>query len=306
MKLGTPQLDVSPEIDLTEREVYGLAMTSYFGGRAECRIRRVPVPVTYCDFQSMYPTVFNLMGIWELLTAEYVTVMDVTKDVENLLASIELDDLYVPSTWELLTTLVEIQPENDVLPTRADFSQFKNGSLNIAISSVSSSTPLWYPLADAVASKLMTGKPPKIHRALRFGGKGRQRDLRKIKLLGIQEIDPYQDDLFQALVEVRIKIASEPSLGEAERAPAARGLKAIANATSYGIFIELHRKPKDPVEVDVYGLESFSCEVENVEEPGEFFFPIPATLITGAARLMLAMLEEEVNAKRWRHCLHGH
>src|SRR5207245_2827712 len=44
------------------KEVLGAAMTAYYGGRAECRIRRVPVPVVYLDFRSMYPTVCSLMG----------------------------------------------------------------------------------------------------------------------------------------------------------------------------------------------------------------------------------------------------
>lgn len=46
----------------------GHAMNAYFGGRAECRIRRVPVPVVYMDFQSMYPTVCALMNLGKLLT----------------------------------------------------------------------------------------------------------------------------------------------------------------------------------------------------------------------------------------------
>ena len=50
------------------REVLGYAMTAYYGGRAECRIRRVPVPVVSCDFLSMYPTVNTLMGLWQHLT----------------------------------------------------------------------------------------------------------------------------------------------------------------------------------------------------------------------------------------------
>ena len=297
MGIETPHIEISPGLALAENEINGIAMTSYYGGRAECHIRGVPVPVTYCDFQSMYPTVFNLTELWKMFTAESIPVKDATVEVENLLAEIELDDLFDPKIWKRLTALVEVQPDNDILPIRADFSLHKNGSFNIALNTVSSRKPLWNTLADVVASKLITGKPPKIRRALKFGYKERQPNLRKTKLLSVHEVDPYQDDFFQSLVEARLRLASDSSLSELERKSGARGLKAIANATSYGIFIELHRKPKDPVEVDVYGLESFSCEVENVEEPGEFFFPIPATLMTGAARLMLAMLEEEVMRK---------
>jgi hypothetical protein len=45
------------------REILGYAMAAFFGGRAECRIRRVPMPVRLYDFTSMYPTVDALMDL---------------------------------------------------------------------------------------------------------------------------------------------------------------------------------------------------------------------------------------------------
>src|SRR5437879_6401444 len=46
-----------------------------------------------------------------------------------------------------------------------------------------------------------------------------------------------------------------------------------------------------------YGIDRdpFQCSVIHPEQPGEFCFPPLASLITGAARLMLALLE---------HCVH--
>ena len=58
------------------REFYGQTFTAYYGGRSECRIRRVVVPVVYCDFLSMYPTVNTLMGLWWLITAQNLRVVD--------------------------------------------------------------------------------------------------------------------------------------------------------------------------------------------------------------------------------------
>jgi hypothetical protein len=45
------------------REILGYAMAAFFGGRAECRIRRVPMPVRLYDFTSMYPTVDALLEL---------------------------------------------------------------------------------------------------------------------------------------------------------------------------------------------------------------------------------------------------
>ena len=46
------------------RHRLGSAMNAFYGGRAECRIRRVALPVVYTDFVSMYPTVNALLGNW--------------------------------------------------------------------------------------------------------------------------------------------------------------------------------------------------------------------------------------------------
>jgi hypothetical protein len=42
----------------------GHAQSAFFGGRTSARIRKLPVPVVYSDFLSMYPTVNTLMGLW--------------------------------------------------------------------------------------------------------------------------------------------------------------------------------------------------------------------------------------------------
>ena len=52
---------------------YGVFMQSYFGGRAECRIRNWEMPVCPVDFMSQYSTVNELLDNWSVLTAEYVT-----------------------------------------------------------------------------------------------------------------------------------------------------------------------------------------------------------------------------------------
>ena len=51
------------DTEASPREILGYAMAAFFGGRAECRIRRVPMPVRLYDFTSMYPTVDALMDL---------------------------------------------------------------------------------------------------------------------------------------------------------------------------------------------------------------------------------------------------
>ncbi len=61
----------------------GIAMQSYYGGRAECRIRRTPVPVIHTDFTSQYPTVNALLGNWNALTSSSVRFVNYRGNVES-------------------------------------------------------------------------------------------------------------------------------------------------------------------------------------------------------------------------------
>src|SRR5690606_14412569 len=84
-------------------------------------------------------------------------------------------------------------------------------------------------------------------------------------------------------------------------------LKIIANSTSYGIFIEVIRDDVSaPEPLHVFGPHEECLEVKTkaIEEPGRYFHPLLAVLITGAARLMLALAEKQtLNAGlQWAFC----
>jgi hypothetical protein len=149
-------------------EVMGLAMTTYYGGRAECHIRKVAVPVVYCDFKSTYPTIHILMGLRGFLTAKEILAEDATEFAQELLDRISLEDLYKPETWKDFPIVVEIQAEGDILPVRADYSLRQRGAATVGVNQAYSDFPLWWTLPDAIASKLQTGQGPRILRALRF------------------------------------------------------------------------------------------------------------------------------------------
>lgn len=54
----------------------GYAQSAFFGGRTSAHIRKIPVPVCYTDFLSMYPTVNSLMNLWKFVTAEKIAVIE--------------------------------------------------------------------------------------------------------------------------------------------------------------------------------------------------------------------------------------
>ena len=277
-------------------EILGWAMSAYYGGRAECRIRKTAVPVVYVDFLSMYPTVNALMKTWDLLRATRITAEDATQETQQLLEDLSLEDCFDPAFWPKLPTIVQIAPDGDVLPVRAGYP----GPLQwqIGINPFTSSQPLWYTLADAVAAKLLAGKTPTILQAIRFVPHGRER-LRATRLRGEVPIDPRRQDPFKIVIEERRRIEEDRTLPDREREWRSKGLKVLANATAYGIYAEMVRDElpqgeKEQVVVYGAGDEPFTAKVAAPEDPGAYCFPPLAAAITGAARLMLALLEHRV------------
>jgi hypothetical protein len=302
MRIRPPNLIVDDAVGMSTDAILGACLQAYFGGRAECRIRRAPVPVVYTDFLSMYPTVNSLMGLWQLLTAETIAVVDATAEVVALLQDVTPADLFQPETWRQLPVLVQVRPDGDVLPVRAQYGG-PGSDWSIGVNHLDKGQrvgPLWYTLADCVAAKLLGDRVPAIDRALRFVPRGTRAGMRPVRLGGEVPIDPRSQDFFRTVIEERARVkARMKGATEGERVyldGLQLFLKTLANATSYGIFVELNRQEGEHATCTVWNgnPEPFTCDVDAPEEPGPLFFPPLATLITGAARLMLALLERRV------------
>jgi len=275
-------------------EILGYLMTTYYGGRSEVKIRETPVRVRLMDFKSMYPTLFVLMDLWKFLLSQTVEYYDSTEEVKQLLSRTGLKFLTDKSLYPHLVSIVQIQPDGDILPVRAHYGEDKT-VYNIGLNYVTSEIPLWYTLPDVIASKLLTGKMPKILRAISFKPAGIQENLRPIEIPGGYKLNP-EDNLVKSLIQYRKEIQDRrdnlskdtPAYNQLEVIQ--EQLKILANATSYGIFIEVNTED-EPTEAQAYGLDTFQTDVSKTEELGEFFNPILATILTGGARLMLAMAE---------------
>ncbi|KKG10444.1 DNA polymerase [Methanosarcina sp. 2.H.A.1B.4] len=296
-KHALSQLGVKPFLALNPDfpdSVIGNMMTSYFGGRTECKIRKEPTKVTVLDFTSMYPTVTMLMNLWKYIIAESLEIQDITEEVRRFISNLKLSDLQKQDTWKKLVVMVKIQPDNDIFPVRMDY-KGDNTGLNVGINYLSSTSEMWYSLPDIIGSYLLTGKVPKIIEAVKFVPKGVQKGLRKSRVLGIN-IDPLKDNVVQVLVEERQRIKQE--LKKTDRndpefqhlSSRAQAIKILVNALSYGIFIELNPEDKKS-EFQVYGLENFITKENRFEKSGKYFHPLLAVMITSGARLFLTMAE---------------
>jgi hypothetical protein len=266
----------------TAHRVLGISMQAYYGGRAECRIRHVQVPVVHTDFTSQYPSVNALLGNGDVLTAEKLSFDDATKDVRKLLSRVRFEDAFSPRFWKQLKFFALVRPNEDTFPVRA---VYNNETQNIGVNRLISKKPIWFAGPDVIASVLLTGKVPHIEKAIRMVPHGKQPGLQSTKLRRMVTINPKTDDFFRHVIEQRKRHQSNKSL--------AHFLKILANAGSYGLFVELTpENPKKPTNIKVFsGQESFPQMSNVLENQGRWYFPPIAALITAGGRLLLAILE---------------
>ncbi len=280
----------------------GRIMSAYYGGRAEVHRRREIVQTRYCDFASMYPTTCSLMGLWRFVVAQGIKEFDAADDVRSLLRNLRIDQLKDQSFWLNLRVLVEVKPDADIFPVRARYGE--GPSQTIGVNHLTADRSLWFTLADCIASTLLSGKPPEVVSAIRFEPEGMQTGLKNVAVAGSGHIvDPRTEDFYRRVINIRRQVKTD--LAEAEKRQASKldrdrldtkqmALKILANATSYGVFIEINPEDADEggEDVRVYGADPpFGAMAAKIERPGRYFHPLLATLITGGARLMLAITE---------------
>jgi hypothetical protein len=278
----------------------GYAQSAFFGGRTSAHIRKVPVPVCYLDYLSMYPSVNSLMDLWTFVTAKKIIVIEHCQaEVETVLRQVTLDRLFNQDFWKGLTAFVRIIPDGDILPSRGRYS-IQSNDWQVAVNHIyagsdTTDDALWYSLPDVVASVLLNkGKIPKIIDAFRIEPRGKLRGLTPTKLRGQIDVNPAEQDFFKVVIEQRKVLQTRTDISDTEKDRLDKFLKVLANAASYGIYAEMHRLESDKkTETVCHGIDPapFKCRVVHPDEPGAYCFPPLASLITGAARLMLALLE---------------
>src|SRR5262249_12247649 len=156
------------------------------------------------------------------------------------------------------TTLVCIRPSEDILPIRA---KYDDDQYSIGVNYATSPQAMWYTLADCIASKFRTGRAPKVVKAVQFRSQGVQSGLTPTEIVGKSDyhVNPRTDDFYRRLIDLRTETKSKMTAAQPEdeaRLNAEQSaLKICANATSYGIFVELNEgAQKKPQQVNCYGL----------------------------------------------------
>jgi hypothetical protein len=275
----------------------GVAMQALFAGRAESTIRRTPVPVTYVDFHAQFPAVSLLLACREILCADSLECRDFTAGAGEMMERTTRNDCFRPEFWRQLRWFALVEPLEDIVPIRAKFAHSDDSDPTLAWNFLTSKQPIWITGPDAIAAKLMTGKPLKILEAFTVIPRGVQPGLvlvPPVKLYSQLEVDPLRDDLAVKLVELRASVKKEnPRL--------AGGLKVAANAAAFGLPCQMNVKDLDsPSPLHVFSGETeYTTPPEKVwEEAAEFYCPVIASLVTGGSHLLCAMLECAVRDRK--------
>jgi hypothetical protein len=269
----------------------GIAMQSYYGGRAECRIRRTPVPVIHTDFTSQYPTVNALLGNWGALTSSSIRFVEDTAKARSLLARVELHEVFKKGLWKQFSFFALVKPRGDILPIRTVYDNgYNKRTQNIGLNHLNSNAPIWYAGPDLIASKILTGKAPRILKAIRMVSSNPQKSLKTTNLRGMVEIKPAEEDFYCKVVEQKNLSKRKKNRSLADF------LKVLANSGSYGLFVEVNseRKSKETAVTYFSGEKKGTVDSNYREKPGAWYFPPLASLITSGGRLLLAMLEKSV------------
>jgi len=300
-----PLLEKNPDFS---KETMGNLMSAYYGGRVETRIRKTPVPVTYLDCTSTYPTLFSLMGMYSFLTAEKMETSDTTRHTKKFLDEVTLQDISQKDTWKQLATICKVVPDGSmIVPVRSGYGSKKTQNIGINYLKSTDGTGLWYTVSDLVASKLLTGHTPTIEKAVTFHPVGIQQNIpdEKIEIFRGVTVNPRNENFIEQLIEKRLEMKQTSSVDDFEIDKTIQNtIKIIANTASYGIHIQVNseKSEKQNESVTVYGVnESFSVDQNTIsrkEIPARHFNPILGVFLPAAARLVLAAAESLVMQHR--------
>jgi hypothetical protein len=120
-----------------------------------------------------------------------------TEDARKALDGVDSETVLNPLKWLELAFFALIKPSGDVLPVRALYSD--SGNTNIGLNPLTADEPIWYAGPDLAASRLATGRSPKIIQAFRLVPHGVQKGM-KPTVIGTRTINPEKDDFFRAVI----------------------------------------------------------------------------------------------------------
>ena len=270
-------------------EINGYAMEAYYGGRVEGRWPNEELPVSYLDVLSMYPTVFVLQGLWWWVVADRLQPYECADDVRRYVDQITVDEPMNPPTWLFMPKLALVQPQDDILPVRAEYAA--DGDLQIGLNRLTAEAAAGtrWPMSSSRSCGLVERR-----RSARDWHRGR-----RAAAWPAADEDPWRH-------------AHRPTPSRLFRRgyQSARGAQsrheAQLRARQGAVQVPEDHRQRDRIRhlrgvqrralandewIDVFTGGHFEAQSPVFEKEGRFCFPFIAAAITGAARLILTLVE---------------
>ena len=120
-KMGIrPFMECNPDFS---EEILGYAMSSYYVGRTEARIKNKAISVTNLDFTSMYHSVYSLLQFDKFLKAKKINYLHNEENTDNVKAfvnSLKEEDLQNKEIWlkNEMHSIVKIRPKDEHLTSK--------------------------------------------------------------------------------------------------------------------------------------------------------------------------------------------
>jgi hypothetical protein len=294
----------------TSDALSGACRAALYAGRLEPRVRRWPVPVVTLDIASAYATVFELMGLWRLLTARRIVAVDVTDETRRRLDLFDGETPQRPENWDRQVIVCEVIPDNDVLPVRARFgprwgdvvdpegvlpdapNDDDDDGLNTTHPRIVSGSTQHWMYADLLVSKLVTGKAPPIRRAIEFRGEGQIELGEPIQIHREIPLDPKTESGVAVLLRAR---ARRKATGDTFLDAI---LKQLVNSIAYGLTAEERVADRHPKATKRVNVRAWSGDVAPLlgtlpagPVHGDYYSAVIASSVTSGARLLVGLID---------------
>ena len=228
------------------------------------------------DVTSAYPLTAHLVGWWDVMTADRLVRRSVLRELRTLCDRAAKDPAAVldPAVWERFgLTLCEVVPDGEVFPVSLDDPRRPDGRTETVPVTARGRT-MFYSWCDVVAASILSGRVPRIVRAVRLAPEGRQDGLR-------QRVAVYPGLVIDA--------GSDPVLGLVARR---RQAKAAGDKV---LAAELHAVVNSLVSGNPSRLDDVRVKRGNrwrtEERAGPWTFAPIAVSVTAGARLLLAAVD---------------
>lgn len=297
------------------RRAKAAALSGHLGGRSEVDIRHQALPVALSDGIAAYPATGELLGTGRWPQAERIEQRHLRRGhglegfVRWLLSLTVADLLTKPGLWRELAGVAFVEPDGDLLAVRGRAFQAGQGlgaetDETLLAPIAAGSQPIWEGLPDVVASKILTGRLPRMHEAYTWTPVGVPPGAKSVTLPGGVVWDPHLERRFgsrfptlvAALAEIglRSKDGTLRGLDQDQQDRVGTCAKNARNGIAYGVAVEYNPSNRTHPMWGGTGRGSLGVVGATKEEPGELVDPPVGMLATSGERLVLAILEHLV------------